>query len=179
MGTEWVVNLFVQPDPFVDTADNAKTITSVTSDAAKAVIDTVTKTKYGTMTAKPAAVGGAKKVTISGSTDVAAYVYCAVSKTASRLRMLNTTNASNATNATKTAVVSNEPVNLQSADTALKYHVKRSETTATKLDFSHVFDGLLEGKTYEWMCEATSLSPSNPSFRTALEKGTVSTNAAP
>jgi len=128
---------------------------------------------------KPAAVGGAKKVTISGSTDVAAYVYCAVSKTASRLRMLNTTNASNATNATKTAVVSNEPVNLQSADTALKYHVKRSEATATKLDFSHVFDGLLEGKTYEWMCEATSLSPSNPSFRTALEKGTVSTNAPP
>lgn len=129
---------------------------------------------------KPAAVGGALKVTISGSTDVAAYVYCAVSKTASRLRMLNTTNASNATNATKTADTSSkEPVNLQSAATASKYHVKRSETTATKLDFSHVFDGLLEGKTYEWMCEATSLSPSNPSFRTALEKGTVSTNAAP
>merc|ERR1712146_825341 len=149
MGTEWVVDLYVQPDPFVDTADNAKTITSVTSDAAATVFDTVTKTKYGAMTAKaaevteaavawvkkPAAVGGALKVTISGSTDVAAYVYCAVSKTASRLRMLNTTNASNATNATKTAVVSNEPVNLQSADTALKYHVKRSETTATKLDF--------------------------------------------
>merc|ERR1712146_422742 len=177
MGTEWVVDLYVQPDPFVDTADNAKTITSVTSDAAATVIDTVTKTKYGAMTAKaaevteaavawvkkPAAVGGALKVTISGSTDVAAYVYCAVSKTASRLRMLNTTNASNATNATKTADTSSkEPVNLRSAATASKYHVKRSETTATKLDFSHVFDGLLEGKTYEWMCEATSLSPANP-----------------
>jgi len=60
---------------------------------------------------KPAAVGGAKKVTISGQTDVGAYVYCAVSKTASRLRMLNTTNASNATNATKTATYT-EPVNL-------------------------------------------------------------------
>lgn len=60
---------------------------------------------------KPAAVGGAKKVTISGSTDVGAYVYCAVSKTASRLRMLNTTNASNATNKTVDASYK-EPVNL-------------------------------------------------------------------
>jgi len=29
------------------------------------------------------------------------------------------------------------------------------------------------------MCEATSLSPVNPAFRTDMEKGTAKTNAAP
>jgi hypothetical protein len=61
---------------------------------------------------KPAATGGKLLVTIAGSTDVAGYVYCAVSKTGSRRRMLNTTNASNATKATTTATVAKEPVNL-------------------------------------------------------------------
>jgi len=59
---------------------------------------------------KPTAKAGEeKKTTISGSVDVAAYVYCAVSKAGSRMRMLNTTNATNKT-VTKTAVV--KPVNL-------------------------------------------------------------------
>jgi len=29
------------------------------------------------------------------------------------------------------------------------------------------------------MCEATSLNPTNPAFRTAMEKGTAATKAAP
>merc|ERR1711959_27725 len=109
--TEWVLNLFVQPDPFADKVDNAATVTAATSTGAQAAIDTVTKATYGGMTAKAAAVtekavkwvtkpkatGGAKQITIAGSTDVGGYVYCAVSKTASTRRMLNTTNASNAT----------------------------------------------------------------------------------
>jgi len=46
----------------------------------------------------PSAAGGAKQVTLSGSTDVGGYVYCAVSRTASSRRMLNATaNTSNAT----------------------------------------------------------------------------------
>lgn len=127
---------------------------------------------------KPAATGGKLLVTIAGSTDVAGYVYCAVSKTGSRRRMLNTTNASNATKATTTATVAKEPVNLQSSATAAKYFVKRTETKTGALTFSHKFESLAEGKAYEWMCEATSLSPVSPAFRTAMEKGTVSTDKA-
>jgi len=41
------------------------------------------------------------------------------------------------------------------------------------------FDGLSDGKTYDWMCEATSLSPSAPSFRTTMEKGTFKTYVTP
>jgi hypothetical protein len=191
--TSWTLNLFVQPDPFAKKVDNAATVSAATGTAAKAAIDGVTKAKYGAATAtaaavsetavkwvkKPAATGGAKQVTLAGSTDAAGYVYCAVSKTASRLRMLNTTNASNAT-ATKKAAspTKTEPVNLQSASTASKYSIQRQEMKTGKLAFSLVFTGLAEGKSYGWMCEATSLSPSNPQFRTAMEKGTAATNAA-
>jgi hypothetical protein len=54
---------------------------------------------------KPAATGGAKKIDIAGSTDVGAYVYCAVSKTASSRRML-----ANETNATKAAAPAKKEV---------------------------------------------------------------------
>jgi len=64
---------------------------------AKAVAVTEVAVKW---VKKPAATGGAKQITIAGSTDVGGYVYCAVSKTASRMRMLNTTNTSNTTAAT-------------------------------------------------------------------------------
>jgi len=192
--TSWVINLFVQPDPFADKVDNAATVTAATGTAAVAAVDGVTKAKFGSATAKavavsevavkfvtaPAATGGAKQVTIAGSTDVGGYVYCAVSKTASRRRMLNATNSSsNASNKTAAPAKSAEPVNLQSAATAAKYHVQRQETKTGALSFSLVFKNLGEGKTYSWMCEATSLSPSNPAFRTAMSKGSVSTNAAP
>jgi len=191
--TSWVINLFVQPDPFADKVDNAATVTAATGTAAVAAVDGVTKAKFGAATAKavavsevavkfvtaPAATGGAKQVTIAGSTDVGGYVYCAVSKTASRRRMLNTTNSSNSSNKTAAPAKAAEPVNLQSAATAAKYHVQRQETKTGALSFSLVFKNLGEGKTYSWMCEATSLSPSNPAFRTAMSKGSVSTNAAP
>merc|ERR1712146_339055 len=105
---------------------------------------------------KPTAAGGAKQITISGSTDVGGYVYCAVSKTASRLRMLNATaNASDASNATKsTTPTAVEAVNLQSASTAAKYNIQRQETKTGALSFSMTFSGLAEGKTYSWLCEA-------------------------
>jgi len=191
--TAWVLNLFVQPDPFADKVDNAATITATTSTGALAAINGVTSKDYGTMTAKavavteaavkwvkkPAATGGAKQVTLAGSTDVGAYVYCAVSKTASARRMLNATNASNATAAKPATPAKTEVVNLQSAATAAKYNVQRSVTKTGALAFSQVFTGLGEGKTYSWMCEATSLSPTNPAFRTAMEKGSAATNAAP
>merc|ERR1712164_179214 len=135
--TEWKLNLFVQPDPFAKKADNKATSAAATGTAALAAVDGVTKATYGAMTAtaavtteaavkwvkKPAATGGAKQLTVAGSTDVGGYVYCAVSKTASaRMRMLNATNASNTTAAPK------EAVNLQSASTAAKYHIQRFET---------------------------------------------------
>jgi len=125
---------------------------------------------------KPAATGGAKKIDIAGSTDVGAYVYCAVSKTASSRRML-ADNASNATAAP--APAKKEVLSLQSASTADKYSIKRSETKTGALSFAFSFASLGEGKTYSWMCEATSLSPSNPAFRTTLESGSSATSAAP
>jgi hypothetical protein len=187
--TEWVLNMFVQPDPFAEKADNDAVAKAASGTAAQAAIDGVTKATYGAMTAvakatteaavkwvkAPAATGGAKQVTIAGSTDVAAYVYCAVSKTASR-RMLNTTNATNKTAAP--AAAAKEVVNLQSASTAAKYSIQRQATAAGKLAFSLAFSGLGEGKTYSWMCEATSLNPISPAFRTAMSKGTAATSAA-
>jgi hypothetical protein len=191
--TEWTLNLFVQPDPFADKVDNAATVTAVTGTAATKAIEGVTKAKFGAATVKaaavaekavkfvkaPAATGGAKQLTVAGSVDVAGYVYCAVSKTASaRFRMLNATNATNATKPAAKAAVK-EAVNLQSAATAAKYTIQRFEAKTGALAFSLVFSGLGEGKTYSWMCEATSLSPSNPAFRTAMVKGSTATAAAP
>jgi len=90
--------------------------------------------------------------------------------------MLNTT-----TNATTTTTPAKpkEAVNLQSAATAAKYTIKRFEAKTGTLAFSLEFTGLTDGKIYKWMCEATSLSPTNPAFRTAMETGTASTTAAP
>merc|ERR1712100_613603 len=192
--TEWVINMMVQPDPFAAKADNDATVKAATGTSAIAALDTVTKATYGAMTAKAAAVtevavkwvkapagtGGAKQVTVAGSTDVGGYVYCGVSKTASRLRMLNATaNASNATAKPAATAVAKEVVNLQSASTAAKYFIQRFETKTGALAFSLKFSGLNEGATYSWMCEATSLSPVNPAFRTAMTKGTAATNPAP
>jgi hypothetical protein len=189
--TEWKLNLFVQPDPFAKKADNKATIAAATGTAALAAVDGVTKATYGAMTAAavestevavkwvktPAATGGAKQVTIAGSTDVGGYVYCAVAKNPSRLRMLNATNATNATTPAKPAAAE-VVTNLQSASTAAKYNIQRQQTATGKLAFSLVFSGLAEGKTYGWMCEATSLNPTAPAFRTAMTKGTSATDAA-
>merc|ERR1712183_852996 len=161
--------------------DNAATATAASDPKAVTAIDTVTKAKYGSPTAKaaaiseaavkwvkkPASAAGKLQVTITGSTDVGGYVYCAVSKTASSRRMLNTTPAT-----------PKEVVTLQSASTAAKYNILRAETKTGALSFSLVFDKLEAGKTYDWMCEATSLSPGNPAFRTAMEKGKQATNPA-
>jgi len=189
--TEWVLNLFVQPDPFADKVDNAATVTAATSTSALAAVDTVTKATYGAMTAKaaavteaavkfvkaPAATGGAKQITIAGSTDVGGYVYCAVARNANSRRMLNAT--APAANATKPAPAAKPITNLQSASVAKTHFVQRTETKAGALTFSQVFAGLGEGKTYAWMCEATSLSPTAPQFRTAMVTGSAATNAAP
>lgn len=69
-------------------------------------------------------------VTITGSVDVGSYVYCAIAKTASRLRMLNATNASNTTTAaattTTTAAKTEEAItSLQGASAAAKYKIER------------------------------------------------------
>merc|ERR1712039_755490 len=162
------------------------------ADALKA-IDTVTKAKFGTPTAKAAAVaekavkfvkaptatGGTKAINIAGSVDVASYVYCAVSKTASRLRMLNATATKNTTVTTKAAEPVKEVVNLQSSSMATKYTIKRFEAKAGALAFTFLFDGLLEGKSYDWLCEATSLAPVNAAFRTPMSKGKTATSPAP
>merc|ERR1712146_358212 len=82
--TEWVINMMVQPDPFAVKADNDATVKAATGTSAIAALDTVTKATYGAMTAKavaitevavkwvkaPSATGGAKQVTVAGSTDV-------------------------------------------------------------------------------------------------------------
>jgi hypothetical protein len=183
--TEWTLNLFVQPDPFAETVDNAATVTLATGANALKAIDGVTSAKYGKAAAKaaavtevavawvkkPAATGGSKLITLAGSVDKASYVYCAVSKFAGRrVRMLNTT-AKNTTVATKKTV--STVVDLQSASSAEKYKIQRYEAKAGALAFSLQFTGLLEGKTYGWLCEATSLAPVNAAFRTEMEKGSA------
>merc|ERR1712087_66951 len=91
-------------------------------------------------------------------------------------------NASNATaNATKkaAATTSTAAVTLQSADPAAKYNIIRQTTKTGALTFSMSFTGLTAGKTYAWKCEATSMSPVNPLFRTAMESGSAATKVAP
>jgi len=127
-------------------------------------------------------------ITISGSTDVGAYVYCGVTKnpTVGR-RMLNATDGTktgNTTTATPTTTAAKaatpaEPVNLQSKATSLKYDIRRFETKTGKLDFSFKYTGLKAGYQYAWLCEATSLSPSSPAFRTAMVEGKTSTDKPP
>jgi len=184
--------MVVHPDPFAAKVDNAATATAASGTAAVAAINKVTTASYGAATAKaavvtqaavkfvkaPTATGGTKMITMAGSVDVAAYVYCAVAKTASR-RMLNATANATANATTPAKPVVKEAVNLQSPATAAKYHIQRAETKAGALTFSIAIDGLLEGKSYSWMCEATSLSPSNPQFRTAMVKGSATTSPAP
>merc|ERR1712151_154657 len=142
--------------------DNAAMVTAATGTAALAAIDKVTKTKYGAVKAaaktvteaavkwvkKPTATGGAKQLTLAGSVDVASYVYCAVSKTASRIRMLNATNASNATKPAASAGATKAVTELQSSSAAAKFTIQRYEASTGKLAFSLVFSGLAEGKSY-------------------------------
>lgn len=158
--------------------------------ATTAEVDKVTKAKYGaaTVTAEvsaeaavkfvtaPTAKSGDKSFTVSGSTDVGGYVYCAATKVASRrFRMLaNDTNAT--TNAT-TPAAATEADSMTSASTKQKYNVMRATTTTKALTFSLKFD-VAEGATHKWMCEATSLNPSNPLFRSGITKGDGSANKA-
>jgi len=124
--SSYKVDLFVQPDPFADKVDNKATETTLKGTAVAAAVKGVTGTKFGdaVITAeatteaavawktKPAATASSTgDVTITATTDVAAYVYCAVAKNPAR-RMLATTttttatttaNATNATNKTATA----------------------------------------------------------------------------
>lgn len=95
--------------------------------------------------------------------------------------MLNTTNASNTTaTPTKSAAKSDAVISeLQSPKVGVKYTVQRYEAKTGKLAFSFTFSELLVGKTYGWLCEATSLSPSAPAFRTAMERGSATTSPAP
>lgn len=133
---EYKLNLFIQPDPFAKKADNAATIASATGTAATAAINSVTSASYGTFVAKaatvtenavawttsPSATGGVKKITITGTTTVAGYVYCGMNKNPSRrFRMLNATaNATNKTTTTaaKPAATSTVITNLQSSQAA-------------------------------------------------------------
>lgn len=180
--TSWTVDLFVQPDPFAEKVDNTKTTAAASSTAAVTAINSVTEAKFGKATAAaaavtevavkwvkaPAATGGSKVINIAGSTDKGGYVYCAVAKSSNR-RRLNATNTTT-TKAAATPVVK-EVLTLQSAASALKYNIKRTKTKTGSLAFTFNFGSLLDGKTYDWMCEATSLNPSNPMFRTEMAKG--------
>merc|ERR1711990_416142 len=140
---------------------------------------TVTEAKVSWVK-KPAATGGAKMVTLAGSTNVGGYVYCGVNKVASRrFRMLNATANTTTTTPAPAAPAKATITSLQSSAAAQDMNIQRQETKTGALAFSLQFSGLGEGKTYSWMCEATSLNPANPAFRTAMEKGSATTNAKP
>merc|ERR1712151_777929 len=196
--TSWTLALTVQPDPFAEKVVNTNTEALLKGSATLSAVNSVTGTKYGTLSAanltaatvtevkiafktKPTATGGDLKITIAGSTDVGGYVYCGVAKSPSARRMLNATNATNASNATAAKPAAAAPaaaVTLQSAASAAKYTIIRQTTKTGALTFSMAFSGLTAGKTYAWLCEATSMSPSNPQFRTAMESGSAATKAA-
>jgi len=133
------------------------------------------------------------RVEITGSTVKAGYVYCWVEKTG-EIRVKNETTG-NVTNQTTTGKVDNGFVQTQSLVTESaasdpvqelnkenkiatlfqrKYHVKRFETNATTLDFtlSFVVNG---GRKYGWGCQATSLNPGDPKFKTDPVTGSVVT----
>jgi hypothetical protein len=198
--TSWTVAITVQPDPFATTVVNSATESLLKGAATLAAVNSVTGATYGTLSAAnltattvteakiafnsaPAATGGDLKITIAGSTDVGGYVYCGVAKSPSARRMLNATanataNASNATAATPAAAAPAVAVTLQSAASAAKYTIIRQTTKTGALTFSMAFSGLTAGKTYAWLCEATSMNPTNPEFRTAMSSGSVATKAA-
>merc|ERR1719486_285224 len=88
-----------------------------------------------------------------------------------------TANASNAT-AKPAATAAAAAVTLQTASSAAKYTIIRQTTKTGALIFSMSFTGLTAGKTYGWLCEATSMSPVNPEFRTKMATGSVATKAA-
>merc|ERR1712113_261873 len=131
--TEWKINLVIQPDPFAATVDNKATQTAATGTSALAAVNKVTSTSHGALTAtnmvaaditevaiklkSATGTGGALKIFIGGSTDVGGYVYCGVSKTGTRRRMLNTTNTTNSSNTTSSTTAAKIP-NLQSAEAA-------------------------------------------------------------
>jgi len=122
--TSWTVDLFVQPDPFADKVDNAATTKTLKDKAVAGAISGVTSAKFGAATVAatvsaeaavkfvtaPAATGGSAQITIAGSVDVASYVYCAIAKNPSRLRMLNATNATNATTTATTTTAATTTV---------------------------------------------------------------------
>merc|ERR1712203_727621 len=128
----------------------------------------------------PSGKGGNKKVTVSGATNVAAYVHCGVSKNpSSRFRALQ--EAAAAANTTKDAAPAKpaEVVTIKSKNAAESWNLERKETGLNNdLTFSMEFSGLGEGKTYKWACMATSLNPVNPKFTTDMVEGTAATTAA-
>lgn len=90
------------------------------------------------------------------------------------MRMLANATANTTTANTTTATsTTKEAASMTSASTKEKYTIKRATTTAKALTFSFEFTGLADGgKTYSFMCEATSLNPTNPQFRSKITEGT-------
>lgn len=127
-----------------------------------AEVDKLTKTKYGAavvtaatsaeaavkFVTEPTAKGGDKKITVSGSTDVGGFVYCALSKTGTRrARMLANTTAANTTAANTTtpatpAAKTTTVTSMTAASTKEKYNIKRTTTKVKALTFSFEFTGL-------------------------------------
>lgn len=182
--TTYKVNLYVQPDPTATTVNNAAILTKMKASGMKTAVDAAVTT-YGKATVSATTVTEAKvtwktsptvttplattKITITGETSAAGYVYCMVAKDARR-RLA-------AANATKNASTTKTPAASSTASTAKageayktmltdktlrsggKYTWMSKETSATKATFSFVFDGKKEGTAYEWGCVATSLNP--------------------
>jgi len=66
---------------------------------------------------------------------------------------------------------------MTAASTKEKYTIKRATTKVKALTFSFEFTELGEGKTHDFMCEATSMNPNNPAFRSGITKGSGKTTA--
>merc|ERR1712003_531076 len=80
----------------------------------------------------PTATGGSQKIDFSGSTDVAGYVYCGVSKTHSRMLADTTTTTATKTDATKTtATTTATKTDATATTTATKTDATATTTAAT------------------------------------------------
>lgn len=137
----------------------------------------------------PTASAGTSKVTITGSTSAAGYVYCMVSKDGTRRLLAAAAAATPAANTTTpaatpapAAAAAAAPYTTMLTDTTLsgKFNFQRAETK-DPFSFSLEFSGLSEGKKYAWGCVATSLNPDMMAaeFKTAAVGGDSTTTVTP
>jgi len=198
--TEWIVSLYVQPDPRAAAVDPDATVALLQADGALAAVNTITSKDYGAPKVaaakieeapvawddQPKGASADKAITISGSMTAAGYVYCGTKK-ARLLQDSASAEASSAeasTSASASAEASSAEASASAsgndtkkADSKSEWKMARAKVTATDLKFSITLAGA-EGASLDWMCMGTSMNPNMHSarYRTTEVSSQTSTN---